>query len=251
MAAGANEEIDNLPCAGSGCSFTPGVGDSALYLSFDGGQTWMQPTYTGFSGRNGVVEENGPIGTIPNYEEAGLVSEGDPTLQFGPRPDSKGHFSWANGARLYYGNLAGNLNAKRTATFAGFEAAAVSHADDLAVAARGSNGAWSAPVIVTKQNGALFSDKPDVWADNASSSPHFGSVYECNMSFRSSKKEQSSPVMFTRSTNGGVTFSNPNQITEAAGNPRQGAVRAARYVPTAKAPCTSSGRARSTASRCR
>lgn len=222
VAAGANEEIDNLPCAGSSCSFTPGVGDSGLYLSLDGGQTWMQPTYTGLSGRNGVVEENGPIGTIPNYEQAGLVSEGDPTLQFGPRPDSKGHFAWANGARLYYGNLAGNLNAKRTATFAGFEAAAVSHADDLAAAARGANGAWSAPVILTKQNSALFSDKPDVWADNASSSPHFGSVYECNMAFRSSKKEQSSPVMFTRSTNGGVTFSNPNQLTEAAGNPRQG-----------------------------
>ena len=193
VAAGANEEIDNLPCAGSDCSFTPGVGDSGLYLSFDGGQTWMQPTYTGFSGRNGVVEENGPIGTIPNYEEAGLVSEGDPTLQFGPRPDSKGHFSWANGARLYYGNLAGNLNAKRTATFAGFEAVAVSHADDLAAAARGSNGAWSAPVIVTKQNGALFSDKPDVWADNASSSPHFGSVYECNMSSARAKRNRARP----------------------------------------------------------
>ena len=222
VVAGANEEVDNLPCEGSECHFTPGVGDSAVYLSFDGGKTWMQPTYTGFSGRNGVIEENGPIGTIPNYEAAGLVSEGDPTLQFGPRPDSHGHFSWANGARLYYGNLAGNLEAKRTATFAGFEAAAISYVDDLAAAARGSNSAWSAPVIVTKQNGALFSDKPGVWVDNASSSPHFGTVYECNMAFRSAKKEQSSPVMFTRSTNGGVSFSVPNQLTEAAGNPRQG-----------------------------
>jgi hypothetical protein len=67
----------------------------------------------------------------------------------------------------------------------------------------------------------LFSDKPNVWADNASSSPHFGTVYECNMAFRSNKKEFSSPVMFTRSTNGGATFSNPNQLSEAAGNPRQ------------------------------
>jgi hypothetical protein len=221
VAAGINEEIDNLPCEGSNCSFTHGVGDSGLYLSFDGGATWMQPTYTGLSGRNGVVEQNGPIGTLPNYEAAGLVSDGDPALQFGPRPDSSGHFSWANGARLYYGNLTSNINEKPTATFPGFEAVAVSHTDDLAAASLGSNSAWSAPVIVTKQNSALFSDKPDVWADNAASSPHFGSVYECNIAFRSSKKEVSEPVMFTRSTDGGATFSAPNQLTEAAGNARQ------------------------------
>jgi hypothetical protein len=222
VAAGANEEIDNLPCAGSDCSFTPGVGDSALYLSFNGGQTWIQPTYSGLSGRNGVVEQSGPIGTLPNYEAAGLESDGDPALQFGPRPDARGHFSWSNGPRLYYGNLTSNLSAKRSETFTGFEAVAVSHTDDLAAAALGSNAAWSAPVIVTKQNSALFSDKPDVWADNASSSPHFGSVYECNMAFRSNRKEMSSPVMFTRSTDGGMTFSAPNQLTEAAGNVRQG-----------------------------
>jgi hypothetical protein len=221
VAAGANEEIDNLPCGGSDCSFTPGVGDSGVYLSFDGGQTWSQPSYTGLSGRSGVVEQNGPIGALPNYEEAGLVSEGDPTLQFGPRPDARGHFSWANGPRLYYGNLTSNLNAKHSATFAGFEAVAVSRTDDLAAASRGSNAAWSAPLIVTKQNGALFSDKPAVWADNASSSAHFGSVYVCDIAFRSSQKELSSPVMFARSTDGGVTFSAPNQLTQAAGNPRQ------------------------------
>ena len=221
VAAGANEEIDNLPCAGSDCSFTPGVGDSGVYLSFDGGQTWTQPTYTGLSGRSGLIELEGPIGALPNYEAAGLVADGDPTLQFGPRPDASGNFSWANGARLYYGNLTSNLNAKRTETFPGFESVAVSHTDDLTDASLGSNTAWSAPVLVTKQNSALFSDKPDVWADNASSSPHFGSLYECNIAFRSNRKEMSEPVMFTRSTDGGVTFSAPNQLTAATGNARQ------------------------------
>jgi hypothetical protein len=221
VVAGVNEEIDNLPCAGSDCSFTPGVGDSGVYLSFNGGQSWMQPTYTGLSGRSGVIEQEGPIGTLPNYEAAGLVSDGDPALQFGPRPDASGHFSWANGARLYYGNLTSNLNAKRSETFAGFEAVAVSHTDDLAAASLGSNAAWSAPVLVTKQNSALFSDKPDVWADNTSSSAHFGSVYECNIAFRSNKKEMSEPLMFTRSTDGGATFSAPNQLTAATGNARQ------------------------------
>jgi hypothetical protein len=222
VAAGANEQIDNLPCAGSDCSFTPGIGDSGVYLSFNGGQTWMQPTFTGLSGRNGVIEEEGPIGALPNYQAAGLVSDGDPALQFGPRPDASGHFSWANGARLYYGNLTSNLNAKRSETFPGFEAVAISHTDDLAAASLGSDAAWSAPVLVTKQNSALFSDKPDVWADNVSSSPHFGSVYECNTAFRSNRKEMSEPIVFTRSTDGGVTFSASNQLTAAAGNPSQG-----------------------------
>jgi hypothetical protein len=222
VAAGANEEIDNLPCAGSDCSFTPGVGDSGLYLSFNGGQTWMQPTYTGLSGRSGVIEQEGPIGTVPNYEAAGLVSDGDPALQFGPRPDANGRFSWVNGARLYYGNLSSNLNEKRSETFAGFEAVAVSRTDDLEAAALGSNTAWSAPVLVSKQNSALFSDKPDVWADDASSSAHFGSVYECNIAYHSNRKEMSEPVVFTRSTDGGASFSAPNQLTAAAGNARAG-----------------------------
>jgi hypothetical protein len=220
VAAGANEEIDNLPCAGSDCSFTPGVGDSGVYLSFNGGSGWVQPTYTGLSGRSGAIQPSGPIGTLPNYEAAGLVSDGDPTLAFGPRPDANGHFSWANGARLYYGNLTSNLNAKRTETFAGAEAVAVSRTDDLPAASLGMNSAWSAPVLVTRQNSALFSDKPDVWADNAASSPHFGSVYECNIAFRSNGGS-AEPLVFTRSTDGGVTFSAPNQLTAAAGNFRQ------------------------------
>jgi hypothetical protein len=222
VAAGVNEEIDNLPCAGSNCSFTPGVGGSGVYLSFNGGSTWTQPTYTGFSGRAGVIQTSGAIGTLPNYEAAGLQSDGDPTLQFGPKPDASGHFSWANGARLYYGNLTANITAKRTEAFPGFEAVAVSHTDDLAAASLGANTAWSAPVLVTKQNSALFSDKPDVWSDNAASSPYFGSVYECNMSFRSVKEQNSEPLMFTRSTDGGVTFSAPNQLTLAAGNAHHG-----------------------------
>jgi hypothetical protein len=218
--AGVNEEIDNAPCNGSDCSFTPGIGDSGVYLSFNGGQTWSQPTYRGLSARTGTPVVNGPIGTVPNYYEAGLVSDGDPTLAFGPRPDSSGHFAWSNGARLYYGNLTSNLNAKRSETFRGAEAVAVSFTDHPSEAAAGQNSAWSSPVIATKQNSALFSDKPNIWADNASSSPFFGNLYECNIAFRSNHGT-AEPVVFSRSTDGGTTFSKSGQLTAAAGNAQQ------------------------------
>jgi hypothetical protein len=224
--AGANDEIDLLPCNGSSCPFTPGVGVSGVYFSSDGGGSWSQPVYRGLSGRTGTLDSNGPIGTLPNYEAAGLASDGDPTLAFGPRPGSHG-FSWSKGPRLYYGNLTVNLGAKRSEAFPGAEAVAVSHTDDLAAAASGSNAAWSAPAIVSKQNAALFSDKPNVFADDAASSPNFGNVYECNIAFRSNGGT-SEPLVFSRSTDGGTTWSPSQQITAATGNAhttgRQGCV---------------------------
>jgi hypothetical protein len=218
--AGANEEIDNAPCDGSSCPFTPGIGDDGVYFSFDGGASWEQPNYTGLSARTGVPTPGGPIGTVPNYYEQGLVSDGDPTLAFGPRPDANGGFSWQNGPRLYYGSLVANLNAKRTETFKGAEGVSVSYTDDVPAAAAGQNSAWSSPIVVSKQNSALFSDKPDVWADNASSSPYFGNVYECNIAFRSNGGS-AEPVAFSRSTDGGVTFTKASQLTAAAGNAQQ------------------------------
>jgi hypothetical protein len=217
--AGVNEEIDNAPCSGNDCSFTPGIGDDGVYFSFNGGNSWSQPTYTGLSARTGTPMQ-GPIGTVPNYFAAGLQSDGDPTLAFGPKPDAAGHFSWSNGARLYYGSLASNVNAKKSEAFKGAEAVAVSYTDNLAAAAAGQNSAWSSPIVVTKQNSALFSDKPNIWADNAASSPFFGNLYQCNIAFRSNGGT-AEPLVFTRSTNGGRTFSNSQQLTAATGNARQ------------------------------
>lgn len=216
LAAGANDNIDMEACnAGdpTTCPFTPGVGSSGIYFSFDGGKTWTQPTYTGLTARDclgpaACVPQVGPIGTLPWYFENGLVSDGDPALAFGPRPGPNG-FSWANGSRLYYANLTSNLGTKKDETFKGFEAIYVSRTDNPQVAAQGGSAgkaAWMQPVRVSKQSSATFSDKEQIWADNAASSPHFGNVYVCWANFIGS----SAPMVVATSRDGGATWAQEN-----------------------------------------
>jgi hypothetical protein len=234
VAAGSNDEIDIEDCNPgdpTSCPFTPGVGVSGVYLSTDGGASYTQPTYAGFSARqcnfdppgSTCTPGTGDIGTLPGYVERGLVSDGDPALAFGPEPDGQGGFTYASGSRLYYANLTSNFSAERSeAAFKGFESVAVSRLDtqDFDRAKTGDSTAWKAPVLVTKQNAALFSDKEQIWADNVSGSKFFGNVYLCNVSFRGQEKGNAAPepVLFVRSTDGGDTWSNPMQLTAATNN---------------------------------
>ena len=227
VVAGANEEIDNAAC-GTGleanCPFTFGVGGSGVYFAPVATMSFTQPTYNGFTARDRVTPEPGhpgPIGTVPNYHEAGLVSDGDPTLAFGPVPDSSGHFSYVNGSRLYYSNLTSNFATERTdQTFRGFEAIAVSHTDDLGAAAGGTQSAWSAPAIVSqaRQSQTTFSDKPTVWADNAESSKFFGRAYVCYTQFKSQQLNGPAPVAVSHSSDGGNTWSRPVTLSASANN---------------------------------
>jgi hypothetical protein len=165
LAAGANDLVDSAPCDGSSCDLTPDIGISGIYFSLNEGASWVQPTYTGLTARSGTPQV-GPIHTLPWYYENGMSSHGDPALAFGPQP-GPGGFSWANGSRLYYANLAFPIAGR--APFNGGSAVAVSRTDNAAAAAAGNKNAWMPPVVVTKQSSATFSDKEDIWADNAAS----------------------------------------------------------------------------------
>ena len=237
VAAGANEEVDLEACNNRDdktCPFTTGIGTSGIYFSDDSGSHWLQPTYSGWSARHclGAVgtqpnnpddncdPEVGDIGTLPRYYESGLVSDGDPAVGFGPQRGSDGRFSWDNGWRLYYANISSNFGAERSeAKFKGFEAVAVSRLDsqNYTAAKDGVNNAWMAPVIVSKQNAALFSDHEMIAVDDASASPFFGNVYICDAAFRSQQASGPEPIVLNSSSNGGDTWSQ-TQVSPSVNN---------------------------------
>jgi hypothetical protein len=250
LVAGANDNIDMEACnAGdpTTCPFTPGVGGQGVYFSFDSGATWEQPEYQGYTARTCLGPAPcapstpptpagpsnagiGPIGTLPGYVEAGLVSGSDPAVAFGPVPGADGTFDWANGSRLYYVNLASNFPqpAKNQETFNGFFAVAVSRIDGPATtglthAIVTNQANWKAPVIASKQSSTTFSDKEQAWADNAATSPFFGNVYVCYAQFRSNGNHQNAnapiPLTVLVSRDGGTTWSS-NQLVPAGTSPK-------------------------------
>src|SRR5262249_8352981 len=75
------------------------------------------------------------------------------------------------------------------------------------------------PVVVSRQSSTTFSDKDQVWADNAASSPFFGTVYLCWASFRGQEKGNAAPAPLNVavSHDGGDTWTQ-HQVTAAANN---------------------------------
>ena len=234
--AGWNDFVDWAPCPQAdttqfGTCADPaddGVGLSSVAFSFDKGNTWVQPTYTGWTAADCVptttcTAHEGPIHTLPWYYENRLVSSGDPAVAVGPIR-ANGTFSWANGSRVYYANLTGAWPsgfAFPNPEFHGYLAVAVSRLDNPTPTSVLDKSSWKAPVIASSHAGqTAFQDKEQIWADNASSSPFFGRVYTCNAEFRSNGRHPGlggnspAPVTVSVSADGGNTWT-AKQITPA------------------------------------
>jgi hypothetical protein len=212
LVAGANDEQRQPPCGpgpvrGSGapandCSFFPGVGGSGVYTSSDGGSTWtnrgLLPGYSEFPGEPGT-----------------LVSDGDPRLAYGPSPGADGNFAnerakdkFVNGTRVYYASLA---------SFAAGAAQGNQQPELLGVSTSDDNGVrWDGPFVGAEGSGFRFNDHEDITADDNPSSAFFGRVYLSWTQFRGSIFTFcAEPIIVAFSDDGGRTWSNPNQLSEA------------------------------------
>src|SRR6266496_2288522 len=244
LAAGANDLIDMQPCSrqaattAAACSFplgtfNLGVGLGGVYFSFDRGHTWTQPTYSGLTAADcsPTVEpctpHVGPIHTVPNYYENGLRSRSDAGVAFGPAPGPSG-FSWDNGDRLYYSNIATNLTdtvMRNTGSSQnGFFGVTVSSIDNVTPQRIANQANWSRPYLAAPH--AAFSsglDKEQIWADNAESSPFFGNVYVCYSDFHSFSGGNAFPLkpMVSTSRDGGVTWKQ-HQVAPPIASAQQG-----------------------------
>jgi hypothetical protein len=239
LVAGTNDFVDEQACPeplavnqGTCLDRATGVGVSGDYFSFDKGHTWTQPSYTGWTtaGCDPTTPCKGSFGTIhtlPWYYENQLVSFGDPAVAVGPIPASNGKFSWANGERVYYGNLTTAFSTQvefsfPNPVFNGFVGIAVSRIDNPTQTSVADKNSWKPPVIVTSHQGQTsFSDKDQIWADNASSSKFFGRVYMCANDFRSNAAHQQgnapTPMLVFTSADGGSTWKKV-QVTSATTN---------------------------------
>jgi len=146
LIAGANDEIDEPACTASGCPFVANVGQSGVYVSHDGGQTWTQ--FSAPAGGGNTASFNGTghtIHTLPGYGTLaaqlgipGLASDGDPAIAF------------SRDGVAYYASLAGVRGTS---------------AGDLLTVSRSSDEGktWSDPVLATdKTNPVDFNDKEAV-----------------------------------------------------------------------------------------
>jgi hypothetical protein len=186
LIAGSNDEIKEPPCTNttpSSCPFVPGVQTSGFYASFDGGNTWPC---------QGVID----LSAFHEY------SFGDPTQAF----DSKGN--------AYYGHLAFPSPPTTEELATGLQA-------DFFVS-KSTDGGCTYPTSA-KVSGAApaqFDDKPAITADANPKSPFRDNVYAAWSKF--SKQGISGfgndQIFFSRSTNGGASFSTPLPISPAHNN---------------------------------
>jgi hypothetical protein len=200
LIAGSNDEIDEPACKSTGCPFVGNVGLSGVYVSNNGGTSWTQ--FSAPAGGDNTASFNGTnIHTLPGFGKLardlgipGLASDGDPAIAF------------SRDGIAYYGSLAGVRG--------------IATNSELLTVSRSNDGGqhWSGPVLATdRTNPADFNDKIAIWVDAGASSPFAGTVYVSWTLFRGGPG-RAEPIMVSRSTDGGKTFSSAMQVTPAHNN---------------------------------
>jgi hypothetical protein len=189
LIAGSNDEVGEPACTNttpSRCPFANGVSVSGFYASFDGGQTWPPAC-------QGLID----------LSSFGEYAFGDPAQAF----DSKGN--------AYYGTLAfpNALSASSDELATGLQA-------DFFVA-RSTDGGCTYPTAarVSGASPAIFDDKDAITADANPASPFHDNVYASWTKFDHRFGDQ---ILFSRSTDGGATFSNPQPLSPGFNNNRVG-----------------------------
>src|SRR5262245_50875815 len=151
------------------------------YLSMDGGKTWK------------TVQ-------TPNTDN---FTQGDDVVVF------------ANDGTAYHAHL----------SFAGIRAARPQRADNAIAINTSRDGGltWTDAVPTVRHINSVtpFEDKPGIIVDNAPNSPNKGHIYVAWTRFDvygSSNPEHKSQIYFSRSTNGGLSFSAPIRISDTGGD---------------------------------
>ena len=241
----------DAPARSPTASASPGV-----YFSFNGGSSWTQPTYTGWTARDCLGPPAVHARTSARSARCRGYVENGPRLRRRPggrlraaarrrRAASRGR----NGSRLYYANLTSNFPAApRVAPSRASRRSPSRGPTTSQAAAAGDNAApGRTPVVISKQSSTTFSDKEQVWADNARVEPVLrqrlrllGVLPRATAAATPSRPRSSS----RRSTDGGDTW------TDEAGRPgdrqrhQPARLTAAPSAPTATATSTSSASAR-------
>ena len=175
MVAGSNDYCAEIE-NGSGNVWT------GYYRSTDGGQTWSNSLVPGYP-------EDGSTAGSASPARGSCAAAGDPTQSF----DGAGH--------LYYGFIC--FNRAKPTNGSIYLARYDDHGEDYVRTVRVERG--------TPSVWGLFQDKINIAVDQGSGTPTAGNVYVAWA--RYSGQAANNNIFFTRSTDGGRTFSKPVRIT--------------------------------------
>jgi hypothetical protein len=186
LISGSNDEIGEPACTNttpSSCPFVSGVQSSGFYASFNGGKTWPC---------QGLID----LSAFHEY------SFGDPSQAF----DSKGN--------AYYGTLAFPFPPTTEELATGLQA-------DFFVAKSTDGGCtYGSAAKVSGSSPAQFDDKDAITADANPNSPFHDTVYAAWTKFAKPGGHGfgGDQIFFSRSTDGGASFSNPLPISPGHNN---------------------------------